>query len=335
MGGSPAPTGRRVLLSRGLPRPGPLDRPGPAWHRARRPRRRLRPAPGAPAATAARAPRRERRRPTRPGTRPAVRRGTRPARRSRAWRAAAGPRRGRARPRPPGAAPIDSRAGSRTGRGHRVPGRTRRGRARATTLPSTATPSVPPSSRVASLTAEPMPAFAAGTTPMIASVAGALVRPRPEPMQHHLQRDRRGTPCPRRRSRSRRTRRPAAAGRRRRRALVPKRTARRDAERSTRRAMQSANGQDAAGRPRAARSPSTNWKYWVIRKMKPNSAKNENVTDAAGGGEAQVGEQPHVEHRVLDAALPERRRRRAERAPRREAAEAWPRDAPAARRAPR
>ena len=49
------------------------------------------------------------------------------------------------------------------------------------TLPITATPSVPPSSRVASLTADPTPAFAFGTTPMIASVAGALVRPIPVP----------------------------------------------------------------------------------------------------------------------------------------------------------
>ena len=49
------------------------------------------------------------------------------------------------------------------------------------TLPSTATPRVPPSNRVASLTAEPTPALAFGTTPMIASVAGALVRPMPVP----------------------------------------------------------------------------------------------------------------------------------------------------------
>ncbi len=49
------------------------------------------------------------------------------------------------------------------------------------TLPMTATPSVPPKRRVASLTADPTPAFAAGTAPMIASVAGALVRPIPEP----------------------------------------------------------------------------------------------------------------------------------------------------------
>src|SRR2546430_17005869 len=37
-----------------------------------------------------------------------------------------------------------------------------------------ATPSVAPSSRVASFTAEPMPAFSLETTPMIASVAGAV-----------------------------------------------------------------------------------------------------------------------------------------------------------------
>jgi hypothetical protein len=50
-------------------------------------------------------------------------------------------------------------------------------------LPITATPRVPPRIRVASLTAEPMPALAAGTAPMIDSVAGALVSPIPEPMK--------------------------------------------------------------------------------------------------------------------------------------------------------
>ena len=48
-------------------------------------------------------------------------------------------------------------------------------------LPITATPSVPPNRRVASLTAEPTLALAVGTAPMIASVAGALVRPIPVP----------------------------------------------------------------------------------------------------------------------------------------------------------
>ena len=41
-------------------------------------------------------------------------------------------------------------------------------------LPMTATPRVPPSSRVVSLTAEPTPAFSVGSEPMIDSVAGAM-----------------------------------------------------------------------------------------------------------------------------------------------------------------
>ncbi len=50
------------------------------------------------------------------------------------------------------------------------------------TDPMTATPRVPPSSRVASLTAEPTPARAGGSTCRIDSVAGVLTRPRPTPM---------------------------------------------------------------------------------------------------------------------------------------------------------
>ena len=49
-------------------------------------------------------------------------------------------------------------------------------------LPITATPRVPPRIRVASLIAEPTPALARGTAPMIDSVAGALVSPIPEPI---------------------------------------------------------------------------------------------------------------------------------------------------------
>ena len=51
----------------------------------------------------------------------------------------------------------------------------------AKTLPTIATPRVPPSSRVVSLTAEPTPALSADNEPMIDSVAGAVVRPRPPP----------------------------------------------------------------------------------------------------------------------------------------------------------
>jgi hypothetical protein len=50
------------------------------------------------------------------------------------------------------------------------------------TLPITATPSVPPASRVASFTADPTPVFAGGRTLRMDSVAGAEVNPRPRPI---------------------------------------------------------------------------------------------------------------------------------------------------------
>ena len=43
--------------------------------------------------------------------------------------------------------------------------------------PSTATPSVPPTWRVTSLVAEPMPAFSGGSAPMIELVAGVIDMP--------------------------------------------------------------------------------------------------------------------------------------------------------------
>ena len=42
-----------------------------------------------------------------------------------------------------------------------------------------ATPRAPPTNRVVSLTAEPTPAWARGSEPMIDSVAGAMARPIP------------------------------------------------------------------------------------------------------------------------------------------------------------
>ena len=53
-------------------------------------------------------------------------------------------------------------------------------------LPITATPSVPPASRVASFTAEPTPAFAGGSTLRIDSVAGRRRQAEAEAHQHHL-----------------------------------------------------------------------------------------------------------------------------------------------------
>jgi hypothetical protein len=51
----------------------------------------------------------------------------------------------------------------------------------AATLPITATPRVPPNSRVEPLTAEAMPPFSFGTAPRMDSVAGAWVSPIPRP----------------------------------------------------------------------------------------------------------------------------------------------------------
>src|SRR5437764_3296867 len=49
----------------------------------------------------------------------------------------------------------------------------------ATRLPSTATPTAPPSSRVVSFTAEPTPALCSGSERMMAPVDGAVVMPMP------------------------------------------------------------------------------------------------------------------------------------------------------------
>ena len=51
----------------------------------------------------------------------------------------------------------------------------------ANTLPMIATPSAPPTCRVVSFIADPTPAFASGSEPMIDSVAGAIAIPMPAP----------------------------------------------------------------------------------------------------------------------------------------------------------
>ena len=50
-------------------------------------------------------------------------------------------------------------------------------------LPTMATPSAPPTSRLVSFTAEPTPAWWSGSEPMIDSVAGATDKPMPVPMR--------------------------------------------------------------------------------------------------------------------------------------------------------
>ena len=96
-------------------------------------------------------------------------------RRTRRWRRRRGPRRAAAElggDRVGGADAVGSppRPRRRAGPPRRRPCRSRS--SLASTLPSTATPSVPPTSRTTSFIAEPMPALARGSEPMIASVAG-------------------------------------------------------------------------------------------------------------------------------------------------------------------
>ena len=54
----------------------------------------------------------------------------------------------------------------------------------ASTEPRTATPRAPPISRVVSFMAEPTPALAGGSEPMIDSVAGAMTSPMPADRMH-------------------------------------------------------------------------------------------------------------------------------------------------------
>ena len=70
--------------------------------------------------------------------------------------------------------------------------------AAASTLPSTATPSVPPTSRTTSFIAEPMPALAFGSEPMIASVAGDIASAMPTPIMRRARARRGRSRCRRR-----------------------------------------------------------------------------------------------------------------------------------------
>ena len=51
--------------------------------------------------------------------------------------------------------------------------------------PKTATPRVPPSSRVVLLTPAAAPRWSSDTEPMTASAVGAVMEDRPERQQHH------------------------------------------------------------------------------------------------------------------------------------------------------
>ena len=137
--------------------------------------------------------------------------------------------------------------------------------------PTTATPRVPPASRVASLTADPTPARAGGSTSRIDSVAGVEISPMPRPIiticgtitvvygvatpevEIHRNAEPNSTI-------------PVVTT-----ILVPMRGA------SAAPTTDATAIDNATGRIRApvdnVPNPRTNWKYCVTRKMKPNKAK--------------------------------------------------------------
>ena len=173
-------------------------------------------------------------------------------------------------------------------------------------LPTTATPSAPPSSRVVSLTAEPMFARSGGSEPMIDSVAGAPASPMPGA---HEQRTRRRAGRSRVLVRDRR--RDGQAGREQqhpggRDALGAEA---RDELRRERRAddHRARVGQHAhaGGRRRVAEH-----ELQVLRRQEqePEEREEQHHDRGAGGGEARVAEQADVEQRLRDAALPDHER---------------------------
>ena len=141
-----------------------------------------------------------------------------------------------------------------------------------------ATPSVPPSSRVVSLTAEPTPAFSCGSEPMIASVAGAVVSPSPTAMSTiAARRDPSTSVSAPTSSRPHERRSPSRSGRRRRPASCPTRstsrgaTGRRSPARDRERQGAHAGARASSSRARTGSTGST-------MKMKPNRAKNATAT---------------------------------------------------------
>ena len=144
----------------------------------------------------------------------------------------------------------------------------------ANTVPITATPTAPPVWRVVSLTADPTPALLTGSDPMIDSVTGAVVKPKPKPITNRVNRPLAKPDMirsePEQAVLMAMSVRPNMTTR-----LVPNRLTR-----------PGANG-DASIIPTATGVimipalsglyPSRNWKYCVIRNVAPNDAANVSV----------------------------------------------------------
>ena len=178
--------------------------------------------------------------------------------------------------------------------------------------PTTATPRVPPSSRVASFTADPTPARAGGSTSRIDSVAGVEIRPMPRPISticgtitvgvRRVDGDRRDP--------QERQAEEHQAGRHDHLGADPRRQHgadhRGDGDAQRHRQDPGAGGEGAVAADELE----------VLRDQEdePEQREEGDRHRAAGRAEPAVAEQRHVEHRVRRTPLA-RRRRRPERAP--------------------
>jgi hypothetical protein len=144
-------------------------------------------------------------------------------------------------------------------------------------VPSTATPSAPPTCSDVSLVADPTPASSLGTDPMTESVEGAMARPTPHPMirknGRHQRKpspivvwDRNPRPSAIRSSPGTTT------------DLVPILWAS-TAEKGAVTSSTSATGATASPAWKALR-PRTNCRYWVMRNSRPIRAKSTSASEA-------------------------------------------------------
>ena len=177
----------------------------------------------------------------------------------------------------------------------------------AATLPSTATPSAAPSSRVASFIAEPAPARRAGTADMIDAVIGDIASAMPGDERDDAQED----------VRVRRVRR----SRPRNRAARPRRSSMPNGDRAVRaepgaepRRERRDDDHDRRHRQepqRGAERAVAEHELEVLGDEEHHAVHREEHEDhaAGAGAERRVAEVAHVEHRLVDAQLPQHEQR--------------------------
>ena len=175
--------------------------------------------------------------------------------------------------------------------------------------PSTATPSAPPATRVVSLIAEPTLILAAGSEPMIASVAGAIAERHAEAEQHQRARDQAVARCRVGQREQPQRDRDHRRARRARRTRIPSRSVSlADSGPPTTRPSGDRHRPQAGLERRVAAHL-----LQVLREEedRPEQREERERDRGARGAEARVAEQREVEHRRRRAPLPGHEARRA------------------------